>query len=277
MASIHDCMWRRFAYLLYLYTVIINASAVGAVGGAGDPDVAGKGEKTLAFYANDPECRTRLKSYTTLIAGVDDMKRYLAVLTSVIPKSDSSPEAKEAELRECKNLLKTIQTVIHKDKYDQLANLFAQYDSIKTALQNKGVTRERSAELNKELADLEIQFKNLETYAAALVNINFEVDHKQIIERTQALIEKHRGPKSPQIRRGGKAVLNANTPLPRTMNQQQRKTDEKPSNEMDAQHEEEITTDHIHGMKNTKDSSGHAALGIMVINTMVAIGLMAAF
>ncbi|GBE58858.1 hypothetical protein, conserved [Babesia ovata] len=285
--------------------IIFNGAFVGANGGPDNPDSKDNGPKGIAFYANNEEFHQRLQRYMALLGRASLIYTDLAVISWEILDSNASPEVKEAKQRESKNLLTTMQNVFHMAEYVQLSNIFYKYAEIKTRPQNKDVKQGSSDEHKKDVDELEKQFKDKEGFAAALINSDLAEVHKSIIDDAVAFIRRHNGqqtsppPSKPagsnSAVSGGEDVPLAastaaepkpsgNTPTPDHTNHMAatgnantrggRGTTHATNGE-DTSQTTEGTLNDIPNTTDAKGSSGFVTMGIRVIQTMVALGVMA--
>ncbi|GBE62129.1 Calcium-transporting ATPase 1, putative [Babesia ovata] len=285
--------------------IILNDAAVGANGGPDNPDSNENAPKGIAFYANNEEFHQRLQRYIALLKDADQIHSNLSSISKSIPDSNVSPEVEEAKQRECGNLLTTFENIIHRAEYVELKSIFDIYAMITTRQQNKDVKQQRLHELDEKRVQLEKRFKDKEGFAAALINFDLAEAHKSIIDDAIAFIRRHNAqePSQPPSKpagsnssvSGGEDVpLASNIPAETNptgaastpdhtnhmaaMGNANTRGGRGTTHDTNGENTSQTTEGTVNDIPNTADakgSSGFATIGARVIQTMMALGVMA--
>ncbi|GBE62740.1 peptide ABC transporter ATPase, putative [Babesia ovata] len=192
MAHMHYYGRRGVASLLCLFIMVLNGFTVGARS-TDDTYVSGVSPATeLAFYAGNAEFYRKVKILETLTWPQTQIYDYLESILLEIPRSETSPEIKEADRNECRQLMHDIDHIISVYvNYTELRTMLDEYRAISRGLQRKNVTPERSAELESALMDLEERFRGKEDFASTTLKDDNASYYRESIRKANRLIRNH--------------------------------------------------------------------------------------
>ncbi|GBE60897.1 methionyl-tRNA synthetase, putative [Babesia ovata] len=233
--------------------------------------------KGIALYANNAECRGNLNTVHKLYEKGDYVYRGLEDVLSAIHKSTASPKVKEAGEKECVEYLERVDKMLNDFReYMYLNNMLDEYDHLIRTLQRGHLTAERSARVSKKLSNLEQGFENREPFAKNMLTPDVTQYFLEKIGEAEAFFQKHKVPEPPKSNKLAQPKLSGSKTTPEATNQKQNTTEKNATRESGAEKAEETITCHARNTKDGNKSSGHMTLGIRVIQTLTALGLMAA-
>ncbi|GBE62628.1 ATPase involved in DNA repair protein, putative [Babesia ovata] len=199
MKSARCCGRRNLAYVLCIYMIAINGVLArvpggGKSSGSGAPPATG-----IAFYASNAEFYRRVKVLESLTCYSTELDYDLSRLRYDISQSDASIEIKEADTKECDQLIRDVKLLISASvNYTELRKLLNEYRAIARGLQREHITQERLAELNTDLTNLEQVFEVKKRFASDILRVDNAPSYRETVIRAKRFIRKHKVQPSPQ-------------------------------------------------------------------------------
>ncbi|GBE58637.1 phosphoenolpyruvate carboxylase, putative [Babesia ovata] len=169
--------------------------------------------KGIAFYAHDAEFYRKVKILESLTRPDRQLYGYLEFMLLVIRDSRASPEIKEADKKECTQLMRDVQNVTSAHgNYAELRKILDKYRAVSRSLQRGHVAPERYAELRSDLEKLEEQFKGNERTAFRTFIFNNASYYRESIRKANSFIRKHAGQTLPSSHDHGLPGVSSGNP-----------------------------------------------------------------
>ncbi|CDR94958.1 hypothetical protein BBBOND_0201150 [Babesia bigemina] len=155
--------------------------------------------KGIAFYADNAEFYRRVKRLETLSRPQNQLWSQLMSVLLNLRQSTISPKIKEAIAEECRQLIRDIEdiTSLH-DRYTELREIINEYSAVTRCKKRKSLTRERYAELQNALTNLEEQFKDIEQVASEILRFDNAAHFRAVVRQASIFIRQHTGQGSTQ-------------------------------------------------------------------------------
>ncbi|GBE61623.1 cellulosome anchoring cohesin region containing protein, putative [Babesia ovata] len=193
MTSIYQLVRRIIASLLCFYGLSINyvrADIPGRLGGSYSAEPLDVG---IRFYGGNEEFYRKVKVLESLSWSIKRLSDDLTQLLPNILLSKASPEVKEADADECRQLMLDVKRVSSPHRhYTELRKMLDEYRAINRGLQREHVTPERLSELRNALKNLVERFKDEEEFASITLNYDNASYYRDTEKRAKKLFRKYK-------------------------------------------------------------------------------------
>ncbi|CDR94451.1 hypothetical protein BBBOND_0107490 [Babesia bigemina] len=252
-------------------------AALGDKGGKDDPDGSANAPQKIAFYLNNSEFNKHLQNYLTVTSDCEAMAKDLRLIVEATPDPQKLSNVEAALKKEGTRLWAIFENLIqNKIDYVELRHTLDDYIVISKGLQAKNVTPQKMAELNKQLADLEERFVDIERIAHALVHTDVAAEYKDTIIYVKEFIQKH----MPKKLSTPSNVINKPKPKDNTSATDQKNNmasmgkGDTPCGKCESPKPEK-NTDNTNVTHGTTGASGFVMIGAKVVRNMAILGVIA--